>query len=608
MKGKLLIITSEFGKQGGGLSNSATQLANHLCDLGFRVEVVISSQSHINDNLKHSNLKVIHDTIRVASGGYNPNLQRDLFFRGHLNNVSKQQQNDLPDLVIAFGCGLNGLFASELSKLLNVKLVAMPRGSELNLAISNADLFHFNQKCFQQAAALVCVSNELLQSAKNIFYNPQVICKIIPNIINIDKNLFELNKKENGSEIVIGTGAKYLNEKKGIANLLQAMALLNQNEKHKFSLRLAGFVDDDLLAKYNEIIQSFNLNGHVMFLGVLNRNQFLDEIKNWNIALQGSFCEGFSNSIGDAISIGKPFMVTDTGFVAEQIRNDFPELIFFNSAPESIAEKISETFYKKDIVKLSSLAANSIKQIVSSEAVILQWKALIDGLLSLQKNTTLRLKNEHIITLMLHDISEMIYTGVDLPISKLEELCKIVSDNGFKFCSAEHYFSSLDKSKLIICTFDDGYKNVLKFGLPILSRFEFTATVFVCTNHIGQTNEWNTKDKTNRQHMTIEELHLLKKQGWEIGSHGTNHISFNRLSEGEILSIVSESKKTLSSEFGSINSFAYPYGDTSPFIEGLVKQQFENVFTTDSGGTHILLDRHRIRRYSLTEIQTLFSR
>jgi hypothetical protein len=58
----------------------------------------------------------------------------------------------------------------------------------------------------------------------------------------------------------------------------------------------------------------------------------------------------------------------------------------------------------------------------------------------------------------------------------------------------------------------------------------------------------------------------------------------------------------------SINSFAYPYGDTSPFIEQIVKSQFENVFTTDSGGTHILLDRHRIRRYSFTEIQTLFSR
>jgi hypothetical protein len=74
---------------------------------------------------------VIHDTIRVASGGYNPNLQRDLFFRGHLNNVSKQQQNDLPDLVIAFGCGLNGLFASELSKLLNVKLACNAKGKRI---------------------------------------------------------------------------------------------------------------------------------------------------------------------------------------------------------------------------------------------------------------------------------------------------------------------------------------------------------------------------------------------------------------------------------------------------------------------------------------------
>lgn len=608
MKIKILIITSEFGKQGGGLSNSATQLANHLCDLGFVVEVVVSSQSLINDDVNQLNLKVIQDTIEVASGGYNPNLQRDLFFRGHLNNVYIQQQKDLPDLIIAFGCGLNGLFASELSKLLKVLLVAMPRGSELNLATSNPDLFHFNQKCFEQAVALVCVSNELMQRAKNIFYNPQVIYKVIPNIINIDEKLFEETNKKSSNEIIIGTGAKYLNEKKGIANLLQAMVLLNQNLKQKFTLHLAGFVDDDLLSKYNEIIKTFHIKSRAKFLGVLNRKQFLDEMQNWDIALQGSFSEGFSNSIGDAISIGKPFMITDTGFVAEQIRTDFPELIFFNSTPESIAEKLSETFFKKDIVKLSAEAATSIKQIVCSEAIILQWKTIIGELLSLQKNTIIQLKNEHIISLMLHDISETNFTGVDLPIEKLEVLCKIVDDNGLQFCSAEQYFSSLEKSRLLICSFDDGYKSVLKFGLPILSRFNFTATVFVCTNHIGQTNAWNPKDKTNREHMTMEELHLLKNQGWEIGSHGTNHISFNRLSEEEILSNLTESKSVLSSHFGKINSFAYPYGDTSPFIEQIVKSQFENVFTTDSGGTHILLDRHRIRRYSFTEIQTLFSR
>lgn len=608
MKHKLLIITSEFGKQGGGLSHSATLLANQLCNFGFMVDVAISGQSEIGDDLKHPNLKVIHDTIRVVNGGYNSNLQKDLFFRGHLNNVIIQQQRELPDLIIAFGCGLNGLFASELSKSLNIRLIAMPRGSEINLATSNNELFNFNKECLKHSLAIVCVSNELLVRSKDIFYNSKAIYKVIPNIINIDENLFVSAKKANKNEIVIGTGAKYLNEKKGIANLLYALALLNENTKHKFSLRLAGLVDRELLLKYDEIVQTFNLKTNVKFLGLLSRSQFMDEIQSWDIALQGSFCEGFSNSIGDAISIGKSFMITDTGFVAEQIRDNFPELIFFNSTPKSIAQKIAETYFNRDILKLSAKAASTIKQIVSTEQVISQWKALFDELLSFQNNKLLQVENEHIITLMLHEISETNFTGVDLPISKLEELCKIVSDNGFRFCSAEQYFSSLDKSKLFICSFDDGYKSVLKFGMPVLSRFHFTATVFVSTNHIGQTNTWNPKDKINRVHMSIEELQILKSHGWEIGSHGTNHISFNRLSEDEIISVITESKNVLSTHFGNITSFAYPYGDTTQFIKQIVKQQYENIFTTDTGGTHILLDRQGIRRYTFSEIQTLFSR
>ena len=608
MKRKLLLITSEFGKQGGGLSNSATHLATHLCDVGFKVDVVISDQSKQNEDFAHSNLNVIHDTIKVVAGGYNPNLQRDLFFTGHLKNVAKGQQKDLPDLIIAFGCGINGLFASELSKLLNTKLIAMPRGSELNLTTSNSALFHFNKECFNQASAIVSVSNELLQRAKSIYFDPRTIYAVIPNIIDIQEGLIVPGTKQNADEIIIGTGAKYLNEKKGIGNLLHALFFLNQKTKQKFSLRLAGFVDSDLLLKYHELIEKLNLTPHVKFKGVLNRTQFLHEIKNWDIALQGSFCEGFSNSIGDAISIGIPFMITDTGFVAEQIRNDFPELVFFDSSPEAICEKLYATYFKKDILKLSMKAASLIKTIVSSEAFITRWQKLFDELLPLQNEKTFGLKNEHAITLLLHGLTETNFTGIDLPSENFEALCRTVNECGFTFCSAEQYFSSTDKSNLLICSFDDGYRSVFKYGLPILSKFNFTATVFICSNHIAQSNSWNPKDKTSRQHMTLEELHLLKKQGWEIGSHGTNHISYLRLSAEEILSHATESKKVLSGHFGDIKSFAYPYGDTSPFIEKLVAQKFENVFTTDSGGTHILLDRRRIRRYSYTEIQTLFSR
>ena len=110
-----------------------------------------------------------------------------------------------------------------------------------------------------------------------------------------------------------------------------------------------------------------------------------------------------------------------------------------------------------------------------------------------------------------------------------------------------------------------------------------------------------------RFHLTLPELLILKNEGWEIGSHGTQHISFHRLDEKEILNSLEYSKSILTESFGNIVSFAYPYGDTSPFIESIVANHYSNVFTTTTGGTHILLDRQRIKRYSFDEIQTLFT-
>jgi len=606
MSKQIVIVTSEFGKQGGGLSNSASKLFKILTGLGFNVQVVISSQSDVNDNLLISdNQKIIHDTVKVTSGGHNKSLQRDLFFRGHIYNVLKILQDTKPDLIIAFGAGLNGLFASELSKKLCSKLVVMPRGSEVNLAISNSELFHYNLECLAQAIALVSVSSELMERTKEIYFSPSCNYKIIPNIIDFKSN--NSFSKQNTSEIILGTGAKYLNEKKGIHNLIFALAILNKTSKRKYNLQLCGFIDDDLKKNYQELIRSLKLEQHVNFLGVLNRNEFLIEMQSWDIALQSSFCEGFSNSIGDAISIGKPFIISDTGFIAEQIRTQFPELVFSELTTEGIAKKIHDTFFNKDIVGLCKNAVNTFKGLVSKEVVYSAWKQFLDDVLSTTYIKTIDFNNRNIITLLLHEISDSEFSSVELPKDKFSGLCELVSKAGFKFCSAREYFNAVDKTKLIVCTFDDGYKSVLETALPILKKHSFSATVFVCTDHIGKSNDWNPKDKVKRFHLTLPELLILKNEGWEIGSHGTQHISFHRLDEKEILNSLEYSKSILTESFGNIVSFAYPYGDTSPFIESIVANHYSNVFTTTTGGTHILLDRQRIKRYSFDEIQTLFT-
>lgn len=603
MKKRIVIVTSEFGKQGGGLSKSASNLFHLLCDMNFDVEVIISTQSIASNINSTTNSTIIHDTINVSSGGYNSSLQRDLFFRGHLNNTLYYLKDRQPNLIISFGAGLNGLFASELSCKLNCKLVVMPRGSEINLAISNAELYYYNQKCLSKASSIVSISNELIQRTKEIYYSPFCIYQVIPNEITFKSN--KATKKENNN-IVLGTGAKYLNEKKGIYNLIVALSILNKKSDKKFDLHLCGSIDDDLKIKYQNLIKELSLNSYVKFTGELSSDEFLKEIKNWDIALQTSPCEGFSNSIGDAISIGVPFITSNTGYIAEQINKDFPELVFENLLPESIALKIINTYFNNDIKKLFDNAVEIIKTNVQKESIYNEWKHFLDSTFTSKNHNSIKLKNDNILSLMLHDISDSKFSSVDLPKNKLSNFCTLVYELGYKLCSANEFFSSEKKSNLIVCTFDDGYKSVLQSAFPIFRQYSFTATVFVCPNHIGKTNAWNPKDKVKRFHMTLDELHKLKNEGWEIGSHGLEHISFHRLDENEILNSATKSKIFLEKEFGEIHSFAYPYGDSSPIIEAIIRKHYDNVFNTDKGGTHIMLDRHRIKRYLFDELQSLF--
>ncbi len=210
--------------------------------------------------------------------------------------------------------------------------------------------------------------------------------------------------------------------------------------------------------------------------------------------------------------------------------------------------------------------------------------------------------DKHILCVILHDISEINYGNIDIPKKDLEKLCDFVYSKGLRFVSAKEYFKSAIKNDLIICTFDDAYENIYDLGFPIFQKFNFTATVFVCSDYIGVNNEWNKKDKKNRKHLDLKKLKDLENQGWEIGSHGTNHFSLLRLDREEILNTLEKSKHELEKHFQSIISFAYPYGDYNYYISKIAKTIYENIFAVDTGGTHIIIDRQQIRRYSTDDL------
>ena len=110
---KILIVTSEYGENGGGLSFACTRLNDILgSKLGHDVTVVSSC-----DN-----------TIQTAKGGYNPTLSTKISSEYRLKTHLQKFLENRYELIIAFGGSFNGYYANILAKRLRLPLYLMLRG------------------------------------------------------------------------------------------------------------------------------------------------------------------------------------------------------------------------------------------------------------------------------------------------------------------------------------------------------------------------------------------------------------------------------------------------------------------------------------------------
>ena len=115
----------------------------------------------------------------------------------------------------------------------------------------------------------------------------------------------------------------------------------------------------------------------------------------------------------------------------------------------------------------------------------------------------------------------------------------------------------------VAITFDDGYRNNVENGWPVLREFGFPATLFVVVNAVGRDNFWHDPATETRLPMlSWEELVTLRDAGWDIGSHTLNHPRLARLPAAAARMEITESRRVLSERLGVAPvSFAHPYGN-----------------------------------------------
>ncbi|MGH3253663.1 MAG: polysaccharide deacetylase family protein, partial [Trebonia sp.] len=113
---------------------------------------------------------------------------------------------------------------------------------------------------------------------------------------------------------------------------------------------------------------------------------------------------------------------------------------------------------------------------------------------------------------------------------------------------------------LVGITFDDGYASVLENALPELARRGFTATVFVISERLGRTNDWDAG--TPWPLLSAAQVRELAAAGLEIGSHSATHARLAGADAGTLAAEVGGSRERLGGVADAeVRGFAYPYGD-----------------------------------------------
>ncbi len=116
--------------------------------------------------------------------------------------------------------------------------------------------------------------------------------------------------------------------------------------------------------------------------------------------------------------------------------------------------------------------------------------------------------------------------------------------------------------KRVVITFDDGYRSLLQYALPILSRYHFHATVFAIAAYVGRPNLWDVKFFLPRfHHLDWGELRELLQAGWEIGSHSLNHDYLPALSDQQLRHDLVASRQILEDNLQTpVRHLSLPFG------------------------------------------------
>jgi peptidoglycan/xylan/chitin deacetylase (PgdA/CDA1 family) len=165
-------------------------------------------------------------------------------------------------------------------------------------------------------------------------------------------------------------------------------------------------------------------------------------------------------------------------------------------------------------------------------------------------------------------------------------LLKLCGYRGLSMSAAMPYLRGEKQGRVAVITFDDGYVDTLEQALPVLQKYNFSATCYFISQRIGQYNEWDaSKLNVQKSLMDDGQIRAWHAAGMEVGAHSRTHPRLTGCTDAELQDEIAGSKTDLEALIGlPVTQFCYPYGDLDERVVSATKQAGYDAATTVQRG------------------------
>jgi len=271
--------------------------------------------------------------------------------------------SDRPNVALIF-CS-DGLSAIEKSLMIvfcknfDCKTLIFPRAGNLMKQFKSNKLFSaFISKGFRKTDIFLCQGQSWEQFAINGIGIPKEKTRIIKNwsatkeLIQVGKSR-RFNQESKRKELIF---VGWLEESKGVFELLESIRVLSQNKKNNLHLSMIG--DGNAFDEAEVFIKKHSLEKYISLLGWRTHEEIIDFLTKSDIFVLPSWIEGFPNSVIEGMASGNAIITTKVGVIPDILTHNKNCLLVEPRDQKGLDNSIKSLISDENLIK--KLATNAV--------------------------------------------------------------------------------------------------------------------------------------------------------------------------------------------------------------------------------------------------------